>query len=121
MRSTHDILRERLLLRRGMVETPRLDLEELRVSEWSPEFEELMRNRLLFGAYRYGKIHDNKGSGMDWTGSIEERLELYREDGNLEHLVDIANLCLCEYEVGSHPNRHFGSTDDGVHVERRTE
>jgi hypothetical protein len=32
-------------------------------------------------------------------------------------LVDVANLCLLEFEEGEHPRRHWQPTDDGEHVE----
>lgn len=90
--------------------------DELKKTEWSPEFEKLMRNRLIMGAYRYGRIHESNKPNYDRTSSIEKRLNKYRETGNVEFLVDIANLCLLEFEVGNHPNKHFQSIDDGEHV-----
>ena len=47
-------------------------LESLRSSEWSREFEELMRNRLLMGAFRYGLlIEKHRGQKrFDLLGSI---------------------------------------------------
>ena len=56
MATIHDILRTRLLTNAGVLEAPVTSgpsLRELRKSEWSPEFERLMRNRLIMGFYRY--------------------------------------------------------------------
>ena len=92
-------------------------LAELRESEWSPEFEKLMRNRLLVGRFRYGKIDRTHSTNYDRIGSALKRLHTYRETGNLEYLVDAANLCLMEYEHSDHPNKHFDAADDGEHVE----
>ncbi len=57
MISAHDILRQRLLTQAGLVDrpAPKFTLDELAASEWSPEFERLMRNRLIMGALRYGR------------------------------------------------------------------
>ena len=92
-------------------------LEDLQRTEWSPEFERLMRNRMITGAYRYGRLKENNKPLYDRTASIRERLKLYEATGNLEHLVDVANLCLCEFVESNHPNKHFKAIDDGVHVE----
>lgn len=98
-----------------------IDLEELKKTEWSPEFEKLMRNRLIMGALRYGKMgHGKRPKGKpyyDRVKSIRKRLDFYEESGNLEWLVDIANLALLMFEERTHPNSHFESKDDGYHDE----
>jgi len=91
-------------------------LDELRKSEWNSEFEELMRNRLLMGAFRYGLLRENKGK-YDTIGSALHRLKKYQETGNVEFLIDVANICLIEFTSGKHPNKHFESIDDGHHVQ----
>lgn len=88
-------------------------LESLRRSEWSPAFENLMRNRMIQGAFRYGLLGTPGKPDYDRLKSIEKRLAKYRKDKNREHLVDIANLCLCEYVEG---NGHFKTIDDGEHT-----
>jgi len=94
-------------------------LSELRRTEWSPEFERLMRNRLVMGAFRYGRLHAEGKPAYDRVSGALKRLELYRQTGNLECLVDVANMMLLEFEEGDHPGRHFRAADDGVHVEAR--
>ena len=96
-------------------------LDELRETEWSPMFEKLMRNRLLMGALRYGRMgHGNIPKGKpvyDRVTSIEKRLGFFKEDKNLEWLVDISNMCLLIFEEKSIPNSHFSSVDDVYHDE----
>lgn len=92
------------------------DLDSLRKTEWSDEFETLMRNRLIIGALRYGKMHSIGKPVYNKTNSIQKRLIEYIVYGNKELLVDIANLCLLEYEECMHPKKHFHSVDDGEHV-----
>ena len=118
--TVHEQLRERLLLRAGLGEPPpkpRYTLEELYQSQWSPKFEELMRNRLVMGAMRYGLLHAPGKKQYDRVASVKKRVQLYAETGNLEHLVDCANECLLEFEESRHPQRHFGA-QDGEHVYR---
>lgn len=91
-------------------------MEELRESEWSPEFEDLMHHRLCFGAIRYGRLHAKGKPKYDRVQSMIKRLVNYRYSGNKEFLVDIANLCLLEFEECDHPKAHFTSIDDGEHV-----
>lgn len=105
----------------GMSENEKtnIDLDELRKTEWSSEFENLMRNRLVMGAFRYGKLKPLQGSKYDRVMAIMRRAELYSETGNLEYLVDCANFALCEFVEGNHPKRHFSSVDDGEHAKRK--
>lgn len=91
-------------------------LKELRQTEWSPEFERLMRNRLVMGALRYGRLGASGKPQYARMGSVRKRLSTYLKTGNLELLVDAANLILCEYVECEHPLRHFESIDDGEHV-----
>lgn len=126
----HDIMRERLLKNVTATEIwPQADGSDLAPSvvtlgklQWCPEFEELMRNRLLLGYHRYGCLEDQKrqgGNGFDNVGSAIERLNLFKKKtGNQEYLVDSANLCLVEFMVGSHPKKHFKAIDDGIHVRK---
>lgn len=88
--------------------------ERLVESEWSPTFEQLMRNRLIIGAVRYGLLKDPRKRGWDRMSRILVEVEAYREDRNKERLVDIANMCLLEFEEGY---GHFTPTDDaGFHT-----
>lgn len=115
-RYAHDLLRDRLLQRAGLgAPPPQVDAEaklrELYQSQWSPRFEELMRNRLVMGAMRYGRLHAPGKKRYDRVASIQKRVGLYKETGNLEHLVDAANEALLEFEESHHPLRHFGAGD----------
>ena len=120
----HKLLRDRLIARAGLSDVPRVSAKdrfaELQKSEWSPEFEQLMRNRLIMGGIRYGFLGTKGKPQYDRIASIKKRLNQYRETGNLELLVDAANLCVCEFVEGDHPNRHFHAHDDGEHTKVRT-
>jgi hypothetical protein len=116
VKSIHDILRARLL---DGIETEVPDkrsLSELRRTQWSKEFEDYMRNRLLFGRFRYGDMSSPEKGKYDNIGSAIRRLQRYKEDGNQELLVDAANLCMIEFVHPNHPDPHFTATDDEEHV-----
>jgi hypothetical protein len=118
--STHDILRERLLARAGLSEPKPSrfnpsDLPRLEQSEWSPEFEGLMRNRLLMGALRYGTMVEKRqkqATKWDLLGALRSKLEGYERTGNTEYLVDGANYLLLAFELDDHPTKHFRALDD---------
>lgn len=121
MVTTHQILRSRLLRKVLEEESSRYipSLDSLRHSEWCPEFERLMRNRLIMGAFRYELFSDKSESfNYDTASEVIERVKRYKKDGNTEHLVDAANMCLLEFKFGHHPKKHFKSIDDGSHVEK---
>jgi len=96
--------------------TQPLNIEELKRTEWSVDFETLMRNRLIIGAFRYGRIGVKNKPKYDRVSSMISRLNKYKETWNKEFLVDVANLCLLEFVECNHPKAHFDSIDDGEHV-----
>lgn len=122
MKTVFEHIRERLLAPvrawEGFGEHDPLD--HIRETQWVKPFEQLMRNRFVMGRFRYGgDLSTGKGMrGWDYAGSIDERLAAYHKTGNMEHLVDIANLCMLEFTFGEHPKRHFKSVDDGIHVNK---
>lgn len=103
-------LRARLHAKAGIMDLPvtKLRLSDLEVTEWSPHFERLMRNRLIQGALRYGRLHARGKPNYDRVAGARKRLDQYQRAGNLECLVDVANMALLEFEEGRHPNRHWG-------------
>lgn len=86
-------------------------LSELRTTEWSPRFASLfkgnkdfkkiepyMRNRLVQGSFRYGKLKAEGKPQFDRIDRARRELNLFVSDGNLEHLVDGMNMLLLEFE-----------------------
>lgn len=105
-------------LSKGIAEIDRKKylLQELRETQWNCTFEQLMRNRLVMGALRYGKINATNKPRYNRIQAIQDRLLQYEFFGNDEMLVDIANLAMLEFIEGIHPDKHFNSIDDGTHV-----
>ena len=78
-----------------------------------------MRNRLIMGALRYGQLGAEGKPTYARTNSMRNKLDEYDRTGNLELLVDIGNLSLCEFVESNHPNKHFHSIGvEQTHVER---
>ena len=98
-------------------------LPELRAhnDRMGAEFRQLRDNRLLVGAYRYGITGAPGKPKYDRVSMILKRLQAYKDGGNLEHLVDIANLAELEFIEGDHPLRHFHSQDQGIDQGKATE
>lgn len=135
-------------------------LDSLKSSEWSKIFERmvrfcthditceefevffiLMKNRLVMGRFRYGKLNAENKPKWDRIERVIKEVALYEKDGNTERLIDISNMCLLEFEEGdsdkielvksasmaivdffrgSHPGKHFKSTDDSLHNREMT-
>ena len=97
------------------------DLDVLRQSQRSLEFETLCRNRMALGAFRYGLLEQQRKDKSPYNNikSAIQRLRLYQQTGNREHLVDTANLCMIEFKIGDHPKGHWQPVDDGEHTERK--
>jgi hypothetical protein len=91
--------------------------QALRLSQLDAGFIDLMNNRVILGALRYGINNANGKSLFDKPKSIAKRLQRYEETGNQEHLVDIANLCMIEFLEPSHPTPHWRPEDDGEHTQ----
>ena len=112
MLSDHDILRRHLLDSLGYCPPQRAvpDLPELVETEWSPRFEQYMRNRLIMGCFRYGPLANKKGYAI--IDYIITKLNRYQQIGCLEALVDVANMALIEFEHPSHPTAHWSPLDE---------
>lgn len=87
-------------------------LDDLSRTEWSVDFEGMMRRRMIMGALRYGSSGAVDKPRYDRVGYAERKLAAYRMDGNGEHLVDVANVMMLEYEDNG---CQCESVDDGIH------
>ena len=87
------------------------DPETLRREEWSHTFatlvgpiprelQTLMRQNLVMGAFRYGRLGAEGKPRWNRMKDIQRRLALYVQNHNLEHIVDCLNLAMCEYVEG---------------------
>jgi len=120
-RMIHDILRTRLLIKAGLYEPPPpVNLLDRFKTEWSPRFEQYMRNRLVMGSIRYETFADKrrKAKVYNYVKEMKRRIAAYEQTGNSEFLVDIANMALLEFEFPYLPNAHFNNENDhNIHAE----
>ena len=79
-------------------------------SQYSTAFLQGMVNRMLTSYHKYGHIKDAVDIKMDMVKNLEKRLELYKETGNTEWLMDVANYAMIEYMHPQHPDAHFRAT-----------
>lgn len=119
----HDQIRSHILDGLGISDLPYKHMmgatpDSLAQTEWSPGFEKLMRKGLLQGAFRYGLLNAPGKPQWNRVKDAKHRLDLYMQDGNVEHLRDAANMCLLEFEEGVHPKRHYANIQEGYHTER---
>jgi len=77
---------------------------------FSNDFIEKMKNRILVSTHKYGLVQENVGR-VDMLKSLEVRIDKYRDTGNKEHLVDIANFAMFEFMFPMHPRAHYRATD----------
>jgi hypothetical protein len=70
-----------------------------------------MRNRIAVSFFKYGPLAEAVTHGADFVTAIETRLQKYRETGNTEWLMDVANYAMFEFMYPSHRQSHFRATD----------
>jgi hypothetical protein len=80
-------------------------------SEFSPKFVQGMADRMATSYYKYGKVALAYPKKVDAISSLEKRLEKYKEDGNTEWLMDLANFAMIEFMHPKHEKAHFRPTD----------
>lgn len=89
-------------------------------NEWSEEFVDKMKARMMVSYHKYGPVaenyrgHDKSEGFLDAVANAKKRIEKYEETGNTEFLVDAANFCQIEFRFPQHPQAHFKATDSGA-------
>lgn len=80
-------------------------------NEYSTEFDKLRKSRVEVSFYKYGAARDNFGSGrVDAIGSLELCLDKFKNTGNTEYLLDVANYAMFRYMFPL-PGEYFKATD----------
>lgn len=79
--------------------------------EYSPDFFDGMKNRMLMSYHKYGPIKDAYPHKVNALESLSQRINKYLETGNTEWLIDAANFCMIEFMLPSHPKAYFKATD----------
>lgn len=95
----------------GIEDSKSTRLEEILGTEFSESFTTLMKNRMIVSYYKYGGVKQTYPELADAIACLEQRLDLYKKTGNLEHLVDVANFAMIEFMQPRHPGAHFEAKD----------
>ena len=86
------------------------ELKTILKTEFSEDFIQKMKNRMITSYYKYGPLEQNVAT-VNEIRSLRERLELYETTGNTEWLVDVANFAMIEFMYPKHKDAHFKATD----------
>lgn len=79
--------------------------------EYSEEFDNRRKARVMVSYYKYGPARKNFGEGrVDAIGSLELCLEKFKKTGNTEYLLDVANYAMFRYMFPM-PGEYFRNTD----------
>ena len=89
-------------------------------TEFSTDFVDGMKNRMVVSYYKYGPVADAYPEKVDAIASLMQRLRLYArgdaakgiKPGNTEYLIDAANFAMIEFMHPRHADAHFEGTDD---------
>ena len=79
-------------------------------TEFSMLFVQGMAARMGTSYAKYGHVDDTSVKKFDQLRSLEARLAQYRDTGNTEWLMDVANFAMIEFMFPQHPHAHFRST-----------
>ena len=84
-------------------------------TDFSNEFVDMMRNRVLISSQKYGFIRENKTATnyVDTLKNARYRLDVYEKTGNPEYLVDACNYLMFEF---MEMRGDFISTDDNEYA-----
>jgi len=87
--------------------------EDILKTEFSEDFVQKMRNRMVVGFAKYGPIarHFEQGDADALDGAIN-RLDEYVHTKNTEWLIDAANYCMIEFMYPGLLGAHFKPTND---------
>ncbi len=79
-------------------------------SEVSALFIQGAVNRMGVSFHKYGPVAEAYPEKLNAIVSLELRLQRYRETGNTEWLMDVANFAMIEFMLPRHPKAHFRET-----------
>lgn len=88
--------------------------EEILRTEFSEQFVQYMKNRMVASHFKYGSVKGAAKKGIDFLKDVERRVSLYKSTGNTEWLVDAANNLMMEFMFPSVENAHFQATDSAA-------
>jgi hypothetical protein len=79
--------------------------------ESSEEFHQHMINAMSMSYITYGPVRAAFPEKVNALDSLMLRLKKYKETGNKEFLVDVANFAMIEFMFPNRPDAYFEATD----------
>jgi len=95
------------------------DLKKILETEFSEQFVEGMRSRMVVSFYKYGPLADAYPHKVSAVASLTDRLRKYAETKNTEYLIDAANFAMIEFMHPAVEGAFFEGTDDSGSPGRR--
>lgn len=80
-------------------------------AEISIPFVQGMLDRMIVSYYKYGAIKASFPSHISALDSIQLRLDKYKDTGNTEYLIDVANFAMIEFIHPSIVGAEYKPTD----------
>lgn len=81
--------------------------------DFNDRFAKRMQQSMEVSYHKYGPIEQAFPHKINAIKSLEHRLGLYKETGNADYLVDVANYAMIEFTLPAHEEYHDKPTDGG--------
>lgn len=90
------------------------DFDKILSTEYSQAFDESRKKAMINSFYKYGPLKDNYKNYkcLDAIENLLIRLNKYRETGNTEYLIDVANFAMIEFMYPSIEGAKYVPTDN---------
>lgn len=88
-----------------------LDTTGVPKTEFSKNFLQGMISRMGVSFYKYKSVRLAYPDKVDAIASLEVRLARYKETGNTEWLMDVANFAMIEFMHPAHPEAKYDPQD----------
>lgn len=86
------------------------DLTQIRKENVDDTFMEKMANAMIMSAFKYGKVNEYASNvALD---KMQQELSMFMEDGNTEHMVNIANYAMIRYMFPKEGEKYVGTDSD---------
>lgn len=89
------------------------NLEKILETEYSLKFDEIRKKMMVTSYFKYGPMKENYETFkcINCIESLQKKLSMYQETGNIEYLCDVANYAMIEYMYPSIEGAYYKPTD----------
>lgn len=85
-------------------------LEEIKKMNVDNTFIEHMVNAMVMSAFKYGDVKEVCGEVA--IEKMNKEIEMFRKDGNTEHMVNVANYAMLRYMFPQEGEAYIGTDSD---------